>query len=358
MFRSKDKHALSDITWQDREIFFDMDQKQTKLIPGEHLVEKIEGVEDTKGNNGDRGTLRITNLRLLWHANAMPRINLTIGLNCVTGATTRMAKSKLKGRCESLYLMARNQSTRFEFVFTCVNNNPQAQNKLFTTVIGLHRAYETSKLYRDMKMRGSLIDENENLRILPLEEQCDRFEGAWNLSSDQANLQGNLGVLIATNIRVVCHNVSIPYLQLRSCRVRDSRFGYALVIETSVQSGEYILGFRIDPEDRLEIVCKTIQALHAAYLASPIFGVQYRREIQKLPQEHIVNVEDATAAEQDDTEEEKQQQTRIDAFAAYFSEGTEGSDKRSITYSETLGVATEQIKPGFTIEDLWCIHND
>uniref|UniRef100_A0A914YKB2 BBSome complex member BBS5 PH domain-containing protein n=1 Tax=Panagrolaimus superbus TaxID=310955 RepID=A0A914YKB2_9BILA len=154
------------------------------------------------------------------------------------------------------------------------------------------------------------------------------------------------------------HNVSIPYLQLRSCRVRDSRFGYALVIETSVQSGEYILGFRIDPEDRLEIVCKTIQALHAAYLASPIFGVQYRREIQKLPQEHIVNVEDATAAEQDDTEEEKQQQTRIDAFAAYFSEGTEGSDKRPITYSETLGVATEQIKHGFTIEDLWCIHND
>ena len=66
-------------------------------------------------------------------------------------------------------------------------DNFQAQNKLFTTVIGLHRAYETSKLYRDMKMRGSLIDENENLRILPLEEQCDRFDGAWNLSSDQVN---------------------------------------------------------------------------------------------------------------------------------------------------------------------------
>lgn len=94
-----------------------------RLIPGEHLVEKIDGVEDTKGNNGDRGTLRITNLRLLWHANAMPRINLTIGWNCVTGVTTRAAKSKLKGQAESLYLMARNQSTRFEFVFTCVNNS-------------------------------------------------------------------------------------------------------------------------------------------------------------------------------------------------------------------------------------------
>lgn len=56
------------------------------------------------------------------------------------------------------------------------------------------------------------------------------------------HLQGNLGVLIITSIRVVwyaslnpMYNVSIPFLQLRSCRVRDSRFGHALVIETSLQ---------------------------------------------------------------------------------------------------------------------------
>lgn len=239
------------------------------------------------------------------------------------------------------------------------------QSRLFTTVIGIHRAYETSKLYRDMKMRGALIDENENLRILPTEQQVDRFEGAWNLSSDQvkANLQGNLGVLIATNIRIVWfasmntgHNVSIPFLQLRSCRVRDSRFGYALVIETSVQSGEYILGFRVDPEERLENVCKTIQALHAAYLASPIFGVLFKKEYVKPPQEPILQVEEATGNGEET--EEVTQPTRIDAFAAYFSDGAEGSEHRPIIYSEDLGVAIEQLKPGFTIQDLWCIHSD
>lgn len=62
---------------------------------------------------------------------------------------------------------------------------PWLQTKLFTTVIGIHRAYETSKLYRDLKMRGALVDETEKLRILPLENQCDRIEGVWNLSSDQ-----------------------------------------------------------------------------------------------------------------------------------------------------------------------------
>lgn len=52
-------------------------------------------------------------------------------------------------------------------------------------MIAIHRAYETSKLYRELKMRGAVINEEEQLRILPLEQQCDRFEGVWNLSSDQ-----------------------------------------------------------------------------------------------------------------------------------------------------------------------------
>uniref|UniRef100_F1LG98 Bardet-Biedl syndrome 5 protein n=1 Tax=Ascaris suum TaxID=6253 RepID=F1LG98_ASCSU len=116
-------------------------------------------------------------------------------------------------------------------------------------------------------MRGAVINEEEQLRILPLEQQCDRFEGVWNLSSDQ----GNLGVLILTNIRIVwfasmnsMYNVSIPYLQLHCCRIRDSKFGLALVIETSAISGEYVLGFRVDPEEKLQNICRTIQVLHKA----------------------------------------------------------------------------------------------
>ena len=58
---------------------------------------------------------------------------------------------------------------------------------MFTTVISIHRAYETTKLYRELKMRGAIIDANDELRILPLEEQCDRIDGVWNLSSDQVD---------------------------------------------------------------------------------------------------------------------------------------------------------------------------
>lgn len=33
-----------------------------------------------------------------------------------------------------------------------------------------------------------------------------------------------------------------------------------------------------------------------------------------------------------------------------------GSEPRAIVYSEELGVAIEQLKPGFTIADLWEIN--
>ena len=37
------------------------------------------------------------------------------------------------------------------------------------------RAYESSKLYRDLKLRGALI-ENKQLRILPLEQVYDKVQ--------------------------------------------------------------------------------------------------------------------------------------------------------------------------------------
>lgn len=73
-------------------------------------------------------------------------------------------------------------------------------------------------------------------------------------------------------------NVSIPYLQIRVIRVRDSKFGHALVLETTGRSGGYILGFRIDPMERLTSVFKEITAMHAVYTVNPMLGIKYHVE--------------------------------------------------------------------------------
>lgn len=54
-------------------------------------------VEDTKGNNGDQGEMRITNLRLIWISKKTKRTNITIGYNAFTKVTIQEATSRLKG---------------------------------------------------------------------------------------------------------------------------------------------------------------------------------------------------------------------------------------------------------------------
>ncbi|VDN05120.1 unnamed protein product [Thelazia callipaeda] len=346
--------ALADSIWQDREVRFDLDPRLLHLIPGEYLVSRINGAEDSKGNNGDKGILRVTNLRLIWYANTASRINLSIGYGTINGVTTKLAKSKLRGNAESLYLMAHFAKTRFEFIFTCID---PSQTKLFTTVISIHRAYETTKLYRLLKMRGAIINNEQQLRILPNEQQCDRFDGVWNLSNDH----GTLGTMILTNIRIVwfcttsnSYNVSIPYFQVHISRIRNSRFGPVLVIETSTVSGEYLLGFRVDPQEKLDIINRSINALKNAFCLKPLFGVQFSREKSGSPQPvgELIKQKTEEDIEVDD------RPLRPDAYAAYFADGFVSGQVRPPTYSPELGVAIEQLKDGFTLADLWKIHVD
>jgi hypothetical protein len=82
----------------------------------------------------------------------------------------------------------------------------------------------------------------------------------------------------------VCMGVFVPLCFLRPCahaptqksiRVRDSKFGSALVIETTARSGGYVLGFRVDPAEKLADVMKEITSLHKVFSVNPIFGVDF-----------------------------------------------------------------------------------
>lgn len=66
-----------DFIWQDREIFFDCKPYQLNNRPGEKDIDSINSVEDTKGNNGERGALIITNLRIKWISHTNTKINLS-----------------------------------------------------------------------------------------------------------------------------------------------------------------------------------------------------------------------------------------------------------------------------------------
>ncbi|XP_041478439.1 Bardet-Biedl syndrome 5 protein homolog [Lytechinus variegatus] len=339
--------AVLDALWEDRDVRFDINPSQMNMRPGESIIDKLDSIEDTKGNNGDRGRLLVTNLRVIWHSTSLPRVNLSVGLNCILSITVRTANSKIRGPTEALYLLTKCNNTRFEFIFT---NLVPGSPRLFTTVISVHRAYETSKLYRDVKLRGAIIS-NKSLRMLPLEQVYDKVGGVWNLSSNSD--QGNLGTFYITNVRLVWHavmneafNVSVPYLQMRTVKIRDSKFGLALVVETSVQSGGYVLGFRLDPAEKLQEIVKEIQSLHRVYSTNPILGVEFEVDDVPAAAEELVveNVQDDI----DIVNEDEQS----DAFAAYFADGDKQKDRPPV-FSEELGLAIEKLKDGFTLSNLW-----
>jgi Bardet-Biedl syndrome 5 protein len=340
------KDNLLDEVWQDREIKFDQPQSALKLRKGEVEIDSINSVEDTKGNNGERGILVVTNLRLIWTSAKNVRTNLSIGFNCVSSLNIRSVNSKIKGNSQALFVMTRFNSTRFEFIFT---NLVKSSPRLFTTIQAVFKSYETTKLYRDLKLRGAIIRDKE-LVILPHEQVYETIHGIWNLSSDQ----GNLGTFIITNVRTVWFavlaenfNVSIPYLQMKSLNVRNSKFGQALVIETTQSSGGYILGFRADPVEHLEEVYTQINNIWKIFSATPVFGVDYSiEEKQGDAKESFVprTEDDCEIVEGDD----------IEPCLLYQPDGEKEIDREPV-YSQELGLAMERLKEGTTLASLWSV---
>ena len=65
-------------------------------------------------------------------------------------------------------------------------------------------------------------------------------------------------------------------------KIRDSKFGVAMVVETLATCGGFVLGFRVDPVEKLKDIVQEIHSLHRVYTASPIFGVEYNVEEEEV----------------------------------------------------------------------------
>ena len=80
-----------------------------------------------------------------------------------------------------MYLLTKSGSSRYEFIFTNLHAGSSA---MLHAVVAVHKAYDSSRLYREVRLRTSLLTKGQ-LRILPKERLHNRYNGIWNLSSDQ-----------------------------------------------------------------------------------------------------------------------------------------------------------------------------
>lgn len=142
-------------------------------------------------------------------------------------------------------------------------------------------------------------------------------------------------------------------------RVRDSKYGPALVIHTLYTAGGYVLGFRVDPVDRLRTVFKELSSLYTIHGATPIFGVFYEPRnvaaVQQSTEEAPLSVADHVEVDQSAAATEIS--TKIASYLAddHVDGGGSGGGTAmpKPVYNDELGFAIEPIKEGYTLADLW-----
>lgn len=131
--------------------------------------------------------------------------------------------------------------------------------------------------------------------------------------------------------------------------MRDSKYGTALVIETSEFSGGYILGFRVD---NMEEVYTEITNLFKTYNQNPMFGVEVSFE------DVDTNIDAVTVPRVEDNLEiiDSGYTFALPTKKSAYAEGVDGSrDTGKIIFSEELGLAIEQPPNGISIDQLWKI---
>jgi Bardet-Biedl syndrome 5 protein len=365
--------------WQDWEIRFDIPTRQLEFRKGEQLLDELSSVEDTKGRDAERGLLQLTNLRIIWQSHARSRVNVTIGLGCITGFNVKIASSRLRGGTTQALLvscrvpgkgatstLSAAPGSTFEFIFTSL---VKASPKIFLIAQSALKAYESSRTYREAKLRSAIVTAKD-LILLPGERIFTRLEGIWNLSSDQ----GNLGILITTNFRFVWFatfvenfNVSIPYSQIKNVELRETKNYPALVIQTGPRAGGLLLGFKIDDTAFRQKVFTEIVALREAAFEKPNYGVHVdtTESTDKSTSANSVSssIRISNSAVNEDEKviiDDKSSGTgeaRNDALALYYTGGGDASSgvdgSRSIIFSQLLGLAIEQPPAGLTLERLW-----
>ncbi|XP_055381620.1 Bardet-Biedl syndrome 5 protein homolog [Condylostylus longicornis] len=341
--------------WEDREIKFDIPNMQNNLRGGEKSLSFINNVEDNKGNPGDTGNLLITNLRIIWYSLVNKKFNISIGFLKIISMTTKSVFSKQRGTTQALHVVAAGASMKFEFLFLdCSAENKNKAHSPFESVFDLYRIYQQTPLYRELKLRGHIVQQG-NIIVLPQEQVYTTVHGVWNLSSDQ----GNLGSFVVTNVRLVwfadvneTFNLSLPYMQISYIKLRDSKYGLALVIHTLETGGSYVLGFRIDPQEKLQEIYKELISLHSVYKENPNFGVEYK--VQKHTVAHNEGQSDLVIEniQEIDDKQEKEINSKLNS---YIAEGTSltNSKPREPFYCKEIGFAMEKLRNEFKPSDLW-----
>lgn len=130
-----------------------------------------------------------------------------------------------------------------------------------------------------------------------------------------------------------------------------------MVIQTAETGGGYVLGFRIDPPERLTEIYQELISLHTVFTENPNFGVVYesaemdKQNLSANAQRKEIRIEEF---QEIDERQEKEINSKLNTYLAEGSLAV-GEEKppREPFYCKELGFAMERIRDGYKLKDLW-----
>lgn len=142
-----------------------------------------------------------------------------------------------------------------------------------------------------------------------------------------------------------------------------------LVIEAQPRAGGqvgttspngYRFGFRVEDKETLARLEQELTQLRKSYLLSPYFGVDYDVSLHN-PNSNLEDSQDTTDVVMNEAEEglvidsteHDVNASKGDAYARYLVDPAAHSVDKQITFCEALGLATEELPAGGSLQKLW-----
>jgi len=358
---SFDKNGL----WQDRQVIFNVSKSEFIFGKGEETYKTMSSIEDLKGN--ELGTFIFTNLRLIWYNNKNPKINQSIGYDCIENLEKKSSDSMMTGQTNILCINCKVDKNRYELEYRHLSDN---NHDPYINLSNILKLYEQGRIYREMKQNyEDIIDKEKKILILLKNEQLlDTVKNVniiINNETDNINKKiGNVGALYITNIRIIwindknsSYNISIPYIQISAVQGENNpTYGISLKLKLTRLYNNFNILFYSNAGKINEQFCEDFNKKMKISLKEPILGISLLKKAEGVRdklKEKVAKIADMVYGQEEISENNEDQQAGIIYLI------NEGRNKQNsindIEFSKELGIACQKLPENVTINDLWKI---
>ena len=351
--------------WQDHQVLFNCSKSEFIFGNGEETYKTMSNIEDLKGN--EIGTFIFTNLRLIWYNNKNPKINQSIGYDCIEKLEKKTSDSMMTGQSNILSINCKVDKNRYELEYRHLSDT---KNDPYNNLNNILKLYEEGRIYREMKQNSEEIfnKENKNLILLKSESIIETYKNISlniNNESDSINTKvGNTGTIHLTNIRIIWindkndrYNLSLPYIQISLVRGENHpSYGISLKIKLTRLYNNFIILFYSNNDKIDEKFCEDFKKKIENNLKNPILGISLLKKgegIQDKLKEKIGKIANIVYGQEEISDKNEDEQAGI----VYLI--NEGRNKQNsindIEFSKELGIACQKLPDNITINDLWKI---